>query len=274
MSLYTIFGGRGFIGSEFVRQLTKLGHDIYIPERNDANIYKKDLGTVIYAAGYGDCENNAVNVLEANTVLLNRILNNSQFQKIVYISSTRVYMGGNSTSEESNLIINFKDKRKLFNLTKLTSEEMCIKSGKECLIIRPSNVYGLALNSPLFLPSIIRDAINDQVVNMYVTPHYSKDYVHVGDVVSSTISLINKSQNGIFNIASGKNTNADSIANLLINKTGCKVNWLVENDIDFFSPIDISKIKSITDFYPSSVLDDINSMVQKFKISMAKKSVI
>ncbi|WP_272678181.1 SDR family oxidoreductase [Providencia sp. PROV137] len=274
MSLYTIFGGRGFIGSEFVRQLTKLGHDIYIPERNDANIYKKGLGTVIYAAGYGDCENNAVNVLEANTVLLNRILNNSQFQKIVYISSTRVYMGGNSTSEESNLIINFKDKRKLFNLTKLTSEEMCIKSGKECLIIRPSNVYGLALNSPLFLPSIIRDAINDQVVNMYVTPHYSKDYVHVGDVVSSTISLINKSQNGIFNIASGKNTNADSIANLLINKTGCKVNWLVENDIDFFSPIDISKIKSITDFYPSSVLDDINSMVQKFKISMAKKSVI
>ena len=55
MSLYTVFGGRGFIGSEIVKQLNELGHNVFVPERGDESIYHKDLGTIIYCAGHGDC---------------------------------------------------------------------------------------------------------------------------------------------------------------------------------------------------------------------------
>ncbi|EPN6882160.1 MULTISPECIES: NAD-dependent epimerase/dehydratase family protein [unclassified Providencia] len=272
MNLYTIFGGKGFIGSEFARKLTNLGHHVYIPERNDSNIYNKDLGIVIYAAGHGDCINNSENVLDANTTLLNNILQHSNFTKIIYISSTRIYMNSQVSSENANILISFNDNRKLFNLTKMTSEEMCIRSGKEYLIIRPSNVYGIALDSPLFLPSIIRDAINKKTINMYITPAYSKDYVYLGDLVSSTLALIDLKKTGIFNVASGMNVDAKSISDLLIKKTGCQVNWLADFDSEKFPVIDISKLSSTISYTPASVLHDLSDMVDNYKLKMVKKS--
>ncbi|WP_337242221.1 NAD-dependent epimerase/dehydratase family protein, partial [Proteus faecis] len=77
--------------------------------------------------------------------------------------------------------IHTSDNRRLFNITKLAAEEICLKSNKNITIIRPSNVYGTAINSSLFLPSIVRDAIQKKEINMFVSPEYSKDYISVND---------------------------------------------------------------------------------------------
>ncbi|MFN7073919.1 NAD-dependent epimerase/dehydratase family protein, partial [Proteus mirabilis] len=78
---------------------------------------------------------------------------------------------------------------KLFNVTKLVAEYLCVKSKKNVIIVRPSNVYGLALNSSLFLPQIIKNAINNHKVDMYVNCDYEKDYVSVNDVVTVMYKL-------------------------------------------------------------------------------------
>lgn len=59
-------------------------------------------------------------------------------------------MNGDESSETSDLIIRQDDNRRLFNLTKLVAEELCFKSGKPFTIVRPSNVYGVALKVPCF----------------------------------------------------------------------------------------------------------------------------
>ncbi|AAW84664.1 dTDP-glucose-4,6-dehydratase [Aliivibrio fischeri ES114] len=267
MSKFTVFGGRGFIGSEFVKELRTQGHDVFVPEREDLSIYEDDLGTVIYSAGYGDCQRDQFNVLTANVILLSSLLQKAKFDKLVYISSTRVYMNQNESSEYSDVTICSKDNRRLFNLTKLTAEELCLKSERECLIIRPSNVYGLALNSNLFLPSIIRNAIKNKHIDMYVDKNYEKDYVSVYDVVSSTLKLIKFPQevNKIINISSGENISANDIAQVLINKTGCSIKWKQTlNNTECFSPIDISYLKSLIDYKPRTLINDINNMVDSF----------
>lgn len=274
MSLYTVFGGKGFIGSEFVKQLIELKHEIFIPERNDQSIYNKDLGIIIYAAGYGNCKTDPYNVLEANTILLNSLLKKASFEKIVYISSTRIYVNQESTLEDCDLKICTNDERRLFNLSKILSEEICLKSKHSCLIIRPSNVYGLALNSSLFLPSIIRDAISNKSVNMYVTPSYSKDYILVDDLVSATLSLISSGVTGIINVASGNNVDAGTISDLLIEKTQCTINWLAEKNNENFAPINIEKIKKFISYNPSSVINDMGHMIDEFRKKMEKQSVI
>ena len=265
MSKFTVFGGRGFIGSEFVKKIESQGCDVFIPERNDNSIYEIDLGTVIYCAGYGDCQKDPFNVLHANVTLLSSLLEKAVFDKLVYISSTRVYMNQNESFENGNLTICNDDNRKLFNLTKLVSEELCLKSGRNCLIVRPSNVYGLAIDSPLFLPSIVRDAISKQIVNMYVTPMYSKDYIYVEDLVTATIELIDIDIKGTINIASGVNTTAKDIADCLIQYTSCKVNWLVNKDIDYFSPIDISKLSKNIEYNPSTLISNLHKMIIDFQ---------
>ncbi|MEZ8136699.1 NAD-dependent epimerase/dehydratase family protein [Vibrio splendidus] len=265
MALFTVFGGRGFIGTEVVSQLEKNGHVVQVPDRDAEWVYKNKLGIVIYAAGFGDCDNDPVNVVQANLGLFSQIINNSNFEKLVYISSTRLYLNEYDSSEQADLNISNNDSRKLFNLTKMAAEELCMKSQRNCLIIRPSNVYGLAVDSPLFLPAIVRSALLNNNVDMYVTSEYSKDYVYVGDLVAAILALVDKNTTGTFNIASGENTSAEEIATILKLQTNCNINWLVETDVDYFHPIDISKLKDTIDYKPVSVVANLRKMVCDFK---------
>ncbi len=268
MGKFTVFGGRGFIGSEFVTELENLGHDVYVPERDDTSIYEHDLGTVIYSAGYGDCNKDPYNVLTANVVLLSSLLEKAKFSQLVYVSSTRVYMNQSGSNETSDLTVCEDDSRRLFNLTKMTAEELCLKSNRNCLVIRPSNVYGLALHSNLFLPSIIRNAINNGQVDMYIAKSYAKDYVSVMDVVSSTLALIKlNSIPRVVNIAYGKNVTASEISDVLMNNTGTKINWLntFGSTCEVFPETDISTLESLIDYKPRYVLDDLKLLIEDFK---------
>ncbi|MFA0005419.1 NAD-dependent epimerase/dehydratase family protein [Vibrio splendidus] len=267
MSLFTVFGGKGFIGSSVVLKLRSYGYDVYVPEKKDEGIFNRNLGTVIYCAGHGDCKNNPFKVLDANLTLLSQLLEYADFEKLIYISSTRVYINQDHSSESSDVTISTNDERRLFNLSKLTAEEVCMRSGRNTCVVRPSNVYGVAINSPLFLPSITRDAIIHGVVNMYVTPLYEKDYVSVFDVVDMIIKISDKdTYNGdVYNIASGLNVSAEDIANILELETGCKINWHKSFNNELFPVVPINKLREEFGFTPRNVLDDLKIMINDFK---------
>ncbi|WP_299493849.1 NAD(P)-dependent oxidoreductase [uncultured Shewanella sp.] len=271
MSNYTVIGGNGFIGKKLCDYLVENGENIWSPARGDLDIYEKDLGIVFYCAGFGDCQNDPNNVLQANTILLKNILNNAKFSKLYYFSSTRLYMNQMSSNEDSDLKICTNDERRLFNLTKLVAEELCLKSKQQCHILRASNVYGVALESPLFLPAITRNAIKNKRIEMYITPGYEKDYISVDDVVhacykiSQATILIPK----IINIASGTNTSAAEITKLLVKETSCEVVWHDNvNTGEEFPETKIDCLRKILDFKPRNVLEDIKSMVNEFRMHM------
>lgn len=275
MTKYTVLGGSGFVGSEVVTKLRTLGHEVFAPERGDIGIYNQNLGIVIYCSGYGDCENSPFDVFYANSELLAKILTTAKFERFVYISSTRVYMNNNSSLEKADLNVVYSDNRRLFNLTKLVSEELCLNSKRDVVIIRPSNIYGLALNSPLFLPSITRNAINHGVIDMYVDKKYAKDYVLVSDVadVCIALSLKDDAKGQIYNVASGINVTAEDIAEILKVKTGCNVIWHQPNkNKETFPLTDITKLRTaLPDYQPSSVLKDLSNLIERFSKEMRKR---
>jgi nucleoside-diphosphate-sugar epimerase len=273
MSLYTVIGGHGFIGNEIVNKLLQLGHEVFVPKRDDPKLHNEPLGTVIYCAGHGDCQGNPIKVFNSNTKLVADLIQHASFTRFVYISSTRLYMGQETADEQQNLSIITTDNRRLFNLTKLVSEELCLLSNDDVIIVRPSNVYGVAINSPLFLPAITRNAINNGVVDMYVTPQYNKDYVAVSDVANAVCLLAEKSKlkNKIFNIASGINTSASEIANVLAQETGCDINWHKGTTDEVFPITSITAIKEEINFTPLNVLDDLKKMVADFKQTIAAR---
>jgi len=268
MSKYTVIGGKGFIGSHIVELLRSKGEEVVVPERNCESIFKEDLDILIYAAGNGDCIQKPFEVFNSNCRLLSDILEKSTFNKLIYISSTRVYMEQEASEEDADVTICNSDKRRLFNLTKLVAEELCLKSGHDVVIVRPSNVYGLALNSTLFLPSIVRNAINNNHIDMYVAPEYAKDYVSVTDVAEIIYKISNHNEHIIYNIASGENTSAQQIADVITFNTGCTVDWHSGFVGEKFPVTDITRSTVEFEYRYANVLSDMKVMIDSFKKSL------
>ncbi|MGF1691111.1 SDR family oxidoreductase [Photobacterium kagoshimensis] len=268
MSKVTIFGSSGFVGSNLKTKLDELGFDVYCPSREDSDFNSnEDLGVVVYCSGNGNCGSEPLSVLNANVNRLTDVLCLDNYKRIIYLSSTRIYMGSNSSNEFSDNVVKESDDRILFNLTKMIGEELCLKLGRDPIVLRPSNIYGLAKNSKLFLPSITRDAINKKEVNMYVSPSYSKDYISVNDLVSVIVQLIIKEKinKRVLNVAYGKNVTAQNIVNVLIDKTKCNVNWITKSEDDYFPETEITELKSEVSFEPSSVIEDLEKLIDDFK---------
>lgn len=270
----TVIGGHGFIGSEVVTLLSSLGHDLYLPEKNAPEIYTKDLGVVVYCAGNGDCATNPMKVLDSNVTLLSSILEKSKFDRLIYLSSTRLYIDGTTSNESDKVIVSPEDTRRLFNLTKLTAEELCFKSHKNVVILRPSNVYGPAINSPLFLPMIVKNALTKNHIDMYVAPEYAKDYLSVKDlasVIAEFVSMKEWSGVDIFNVASGENITAGAIATAIKSKTDCTIKWHPGFVGEKFPPISIDKLQKRIKYTPGHVLSDLDKMIEEFSVLLNTK---
>lgn len=265
--MITIVGGSGFVGTHLIDELKNSKVEFQQLDRNKALPIDAELGILVYCAGFGGCDQDPFNVLNANAVLLARLLNECKIERVIYLSSTRLYLDDNSSTENGNLHISSTDNRRLFNLTKILAEELIIKSNIPYVILRPSNIYGDAFESPLFLPSIVRDALVKHEVKMFISPEYSKDYVSVFDLVKVIVLALDSSEaeNKIVNVAAGENISAKQIAQTLSSETACKVSWCGNIADDFFPVTDITLMKSIFQITPRKVLDDLPKMVRNFK---------
>src|ERR1700686_1955024 len=91
MSLITVLGGSGFIGSHLVQKIRQLGMDCYRPERDDELAGKK-LGDVIYCIGLtADFRRKAFQTVDAHVCKLRDVLERCDFDSLSYLSSTRLY---------------------------------------------------------------------------------------------------------------------------------------------------------------------------------------
>jgi nucleoside-diphosphate-sugar epimerase len=261
-----IIGGRGFIGSHIASDLKLSGYDVDIPERGDISFLETYYDAIVYAAGYGVCSK-PIDVIDSNVNFFNEVLFKANYEHLIYISSTRLYMAMPNTNENSDLQVLQKDERKLFNLSKLVSEEVARLSGKNVTIIRPSNVYGIALNSNLFLPMIIKSALTHKKIDMYVEPEYEKDYVSVDDLSNFVTKCVTDGFKyfNVYNVASGVNISAKSIAEIIQKDTNCKVNWHTGFVGDTFTPINIDKSMRKCNFKPKHLLDELPSIIASYK---------
>ena len=261
--MVTIFGKGGFIGSAINHMLTKLDYQVNRGDWQRKNFNQEKLGIVIIACGIGDCRK-VEDVIYSHVDVVRNIINTANYDKIIYISSTRVYLDNVESHPYGPLLLKPDDSRVLFNQVKLLAETIIKAQNKPALILRPSNVYGKAFNSPLFLPSIIRDAIQKRVINMYVTPGYSKDYVYCEDICRAVAIGMERNITGVYNIASGENFSAAEIAAVIKNKINTDIIWHDPLALDQFPVIDISESVKVFGFQPVRVKEMLNEMIDDF----------
>jgi len=263
---FTILGSKGFIGKELTSFLIKMGHECFTPEIRNTNLQGIDLGHVIYSAGVPNFMERPCDAVDAHVCQLKNILQNSNFESLQYFSGGRVYHKMNSTDEDQDLMFNPLDKNDLYGISKIMGESLCLSFNNPRIhVLRLTNVTGNNFNSHLFLPSIIRDSILKNKIEVFTSLSSKKDYLYIDDVLELIPKIAIKGKNKIYNIASGKNIESGKLIEKISDIVGCEVKVSPDSKEYSFPETSITRIKEEFNFQPTNVLDKIDFMIEEFK---------
>jgi nucleoside-diphosphate-sugar epimerase len=237
-----VLGSSGYIGSRLVANLQAKGYQVWAPKRGDTQIFRRPLGHVVYCVGLtADFRVRPLETVDAHVGVLAEVLRCSQFDSLLYLSSTRVYMGAGSTDEDSPLTVFPGDPSSLYNLTKLTGESLCHTSGRPGVrVVRLSNVVGPRMeeHSSNLVSDLLRQARRGLIV-LRSHPCSAKDYIHVEDVVEWLPAIALDGKQSIYNVASGIQTT--------------HAQWLQWLSCAYASRFEIQDAASVQSFLPINV---------------------
>ena len=265
---FTVLGAGGFIGSHLVRTLRHAGHDVYAPARDAQDMYRRPLGHVLYCVGLtADFRSRPFDTARAHVGLLTDMLEKSDFESLVYLSSTRVYAGGINGSETASLQVDVADPANLYNLTKLTGESLCRSCGRTGVkAVRLSNVVDIDHGSQNFLFSLIRDAVGGRI-ELQSDPTSGKDYILLQDVLDLLPRIASEGKDWLYNVASGANISHRDIVTRLAELTGCEVTVRPGAPVMGFPVIDTQRIQNEFGFSASPILPALPRLVSEMQFS-------
>ena len=195
--------------------------------------------------------------VDAHVGLLAEVLQRARFDSLLYLSSTRVYMGADRTDEDAPLAVLPGDPSYLYNLTKLTGESLCHASGRVGVrVARLSNVVGPEMDptSGNLVADLVRQAREGHIV-LRSDPQSTKDYVHVADLLDWLPHIALRGRARVYNVASGEQITHRQL-----------LEWLGRNHAATFAvaepapwqglaPIDVTRQRTEFGWTPRRVLD-------------------
>ena len=287
-----VTGGAGFIGSNLVDQLVKIGHKVIVldnfsigrksnlshhTKKNVKTIkidisgnkkldgYFKGVDYVFHLAGLVDIIPSIENpnkYFKSNVVGTLNILQaakRSSVKKFIYAGSASCYGTPEKypTNEKSKI-----DPQNPYALTKYLGEQLVIHWAKVYnmpnVSLRFFNAYGLRSSTKGTYGSVFGIFLAQKLAKKPLTivgdGKQTRDFIHVYELVDAIIKTVRKGKNGeIYNVGSGKEISINFIANLI---GGSKFNIpkrLGETDR---SLADISKIKEHLNWQPQITIEE------------------
>lgn len=246
MTGIAVFGANGFLGRNLCRHLVEHDRDVVALTRSDWPSPGANLGHVIFTIGMNaNFRGRPFETYDAHIDQLKRILTEYSFASLLYISSTRVYLGAGDTHESSSLLVSPLHPDQIFNISKLAGEALCISMrNPRVRIARVSNIYGAGDTSDVFLTAVMREAAATGAVTFHTAEASAKDYIHIDDVVPALLAIVERGSQAIYNVASGQNTCNRNIADLL-EQAGIECRFAAGAPTISFPQIEISALKTL-----------------------------
>jgi GDP-L-fucose synthase len=137
----------------------------------------------------------------------------------------------------------------------------------KCSIVRPANVYGpndnFDLDSAMVIPSLIRKAFNNDVLEVWGDGSSIRDFVHARDVARGMIFAVENKITEPLNLGSGEEITIKRIAEAVANRANVEISWDISKPKgDPRRVFDMSRAKSYG-FQPEiSIEDGINETIE------------
>lgn len=212
MVTYQVFGGHGFVGSEFVRQNPG---SCVVNEKIDYNVKSGDEeSNIVYLISTITNYNMKINPyvdIETNLITLMRVLEQCREKNVVFnfISSWFVYGHTEMPATEESTCF----PSGFYSITKKAAEDLlicyCKTYGIKYRILRLANVVGAGDPKASPRKNAIQYMINElkahRDINLYEGGELYRDYIHVSDVAHAIRLIMEKGElNTIYNVGNGK----------------------------------------------------------------------
>jgi nucleoside-diphosphate-sugar epimerase len=266
MGLVTVVGARGFIGSHLVRELLANRREVSVLERGGH--LNGALGTLVYCAGVtADFRVFPYGAVRAHAVDLMPLLENAEFERLIYLSSTRVYgVAPANTNEDAALAVRPGDPDHLYNASKIMGESLIATSGRPAHVLRLSNVVGFDTAGGGFLGQVALAAVGTGIIPLQTALSSEKDYVGIRDVVAAIVAVIDgHATRAVYNVAAGVNTSHAEIMGELVNLTGARVEVAGQAPAFKYPTISVERLRGDVDWHPGNVLRELPGLVEAYR---------
>lgn len=216
MSGYTVIGAGGFVGSRVLACLKAEGLEVYAPERGDPELWRRNLGRVFYCAGLtGDYRQRPFAAVEAHVSLVAGLLQDARFDRLVYLSSTRLYdaLPDGEGREDRAIPLDPANPRFVYELSKALGENLTLNQSQgRGAVARLSYVFDWSNRAEGFLSDWLRRAVKARSLTVDSSPVNGRDYIHLDDVVVALRAIVDSMTTEIVNVASGTTLSNAQIA--------------------------------------------------------------
>lgn len=264
---FTVLGGHGFVGSALVSYLYTRGHSVVVPARScpPEQLAQKLHGHVVYCIGLtADFRSRPWDTVDAHIGVLRHLLVEGKFASLTYLSSTRVYLGGDTGYEDAPLTVRPEAPDQLYNLSKLMGESLCHaahRPERPVRVVRLSNVVGGDLNSDNFIYALLREALATGTIQLNSSLDSAKDYIALVDVTRTLEQIASHGQARCYNLASGQQTRHGEIVQAIAALTGAHVSVTPDAPRMDFPAIDIRRLRKEFGFSPQPPLDGLAALL-------------
>lgn len=248
MTVHTIIGASGLIGSRLHKYLMGLGEAVNGISRTDKIDYLSKHGHVYYCAGVtADFRTRPFETVQSHVCFLQDFLAKSKFDSFLYLSSTRVYQGVANAVESSDLMVNSDRRDDHYNISKLMGESICLNLDiPTARVIRLSNVIApyIVPSSRNFFDVLVDEICSKRRIDLHSDLHSSKDYIDVDDVVRLMVKINTHGRERLYNLARGTNVSHKDLIECVKQNVDFdfKVNVLPNSPAVRFPEIDTQKI--------------------------------
>ena len=228
----TVLGAGGWIGDALVKYLRSQSRNvlaIFRHEMEDWLAGQDTAGTVIYCIGLtADFRHRPHSTVEAHVGVLSKVLQRPGVEKLLYLSSTRVYGRSLDTCESALLPCLTSDPSDLYNLSKLLGEALVLQDQRPGLkVVRLSNVVGPLQPKDTFIGALLEEAKHCNIVTIRQHADTTKNYVALSDVVRLLPLIAEHGQERLYNLGSCITTSHSDVA-LWLESQGINVRFANE----------------------------------------------
>jgi nucleoside-diphosphate-sugar epimerase len=123
-------------------------------------------------------------------------------------------------------------------------------------VARLACVYDTTPQAQGFLPDVLRRvqaAEPQSAITLASSPHFSRDYIHVDDVVRAVVSMAQGAQHVVYNVASGINLSNAALAALIEQHSGRRVQFANDQISPAPATVSIQRLTQEWGWSPRSV---------------------